>query len=59
MERAFLLSSTPVNRGNQKRLVRILWLFIGLSGVWMLMALSTVTFMMVTQNIRFQWVEDR
>ncbi|XP_051162356.1 uncharacterized protein LOC127282233 isoform X2 [Leptopilina boulardi] len=58
MERAFLLSSTPVNRGNQKRLVRILWLFIGLSGVWMLMALSTVTFMMVTQNIRFQWVEE-
>lgn len=59
MERAFLLSSTPVNRGNQKRLVRILWLFIGLSVVWMLMTLATVTVMMVTQEISFQWVQER
>ena len=59
MERAFLLSSTPGNRGNQKRLVRILWLFIGLSVVWMIMTLTTVTIMMVTRNIVFQWVLER
>ncbi|KAG7212659.1 hypothetical protein KM043_012940 [Ampulex compressa] len=57
MERAFLLSSNPVNRGNQRRLVQILWLFIALSIVWMIMALVTVNIMMAEGNILFQWLE--
>ena len=59
MERAFLLSSNPVNRGNQKRLVRVLWLFIGMSVVWMTMALISVNVMMAQGTIRFQWLEHR
>lgn len=59
MERAFLLSSNSANRGNQKKLVRILWLFIGLSGVWMTMALITVNIMMAQGTIRFQWLDQR
>lgn len=58
MERAFLLSSNPINRGNQKRLVHILWLFIALSIVWMIMALITVNIQMAKGNIVFQWVEN-
>ncbi|XP_011154728.1 uncharacterized protein LOC105192355 isoform X1 [Harpegnathos saltator] len=57
MERAFLLSSNPVNRGNQKRLVHILWLFIALSVVWMIMALVTVNILMAKGNITFRWLE--
>lgn len=59
MERAFLLSSNPVNRGNQKKLVRILWFFIGLSVVWMTMALVTVNIMMARGMILFQWLDHR
>lgn len=59
MERAFLLSSNPVNRGNQRRLVHILWLFIGLSIVWMTVALLIVNVMMARGSIIFQWLEFR
>lgn len=59
MERAFLLSSNPINHGNQKRLVHILWLFIALSIVWMIVALITVNIQMAQGNIIFQWVGDR
>lgn len=59
MERAFLLSSNPVNRGNQRRLVHILWLFIALSVVWMVMALITVNILMAKGNITFRWLEHR
>lgn len=59
MERAFLLSSNPINHGNQKRLVHILWLFVALSIVWMIIALITVNIQMAQGNIIFQWVEDR
>jgi len=59
MERAFLLSSNPINQGNQKRLVHILWLFIALSIVWMIVALITVNIQMAQGNIIFQWVENR
>lgn len=59
MERAFLLSSNPINRGNQKGLVHILWLFIALSIVWMIMALVTVNIQMAERNIIFQWMENR
>lgn len=59
MERAFLLSSNSVNRGNQKKLVKILWLFIGLSVVWMTIALITVNVMMARGNIQFQWLDHR
>ncbi|XP_076683993.1 uncharacterized protein LOC143377000 isoform X2 [Andrena cerasifolii] len=57
MERAFLLSSNPVNRGNQRKLVQILWLFIALSVVWMIMALVTVNVLMAQGSIVFQWLE--
>lgn len=57
MERAFLLSSNPVNRGNQRRLVRILWLFIALSLVWIIMTLVTVNMLMAQGSIAFQWLE--
>ncbi|XP_076236425.1 uncharacterized protein LOC143180524 [Calliopsis andreniformis] len=57
MERAFLLSSNPVNRGNQKKLVRILWLFIALSVVWIIMTLVTVNILMAQGSIVFQWLE--
>ncbi|CAK9826931.1 hypothetical protein ANTRET_LOCUS4694 [Anthophora retusa] len=57
MERAFLLSSNPVNRGNQKKLVRILWLFIALSVVWIITALTTVNILMAQESIVFQWLE--
>ncbi|XP_043274645.1 uncharacterized protein GrlHz isoform X2 [Venturia canescens] len=57
MERAFLLSSNPVNRGSQKKLVRVLWLFIGMSVVWMTMALISVNVMMARGTILFQWLE--
>ncbi|XP_076300023.1 uncharacterized protein LOC143218615 [Lasioglossum baleicum] len=57
MERAFLLSSNPVNRGNQRRLVRILWLFIALSVVWIITALVTVNVLMAQGNIVFQWLD--
>jgi len=59
MERAFLLSSNPINRGNQKRLVHILWLFVALSIVWMIMALVIVNIQMAERNIVFQWMENR
>lgn len=59
MERAFLLSSNPVNHGNQKRLVRILWLFIALSVVWIITALATVNILMAQGSIVFQWLEHR
>lgn len=59
MERAFLLSSNPVNRGNQSKLVRILWLFIALSLVWIIMALITVNVLMAQESIVFQWLEHR
>ncbi|KAG5319778.1 NOL10 protein, partial [Acromyrmex heyeri] len=58
MERAFLLSSNPINHGNQKRLVHILWLFIALSIVWIIMALVTVNIQMAERNIVFQWMEN-
>ncbi|XP_020291315.1 uncharacterized protein LOC109858456 isoform X3 [Pseudomyrmex gracilis] len=58
MERAFLLSTNPINRGNQKRLVHILWLFVGLSIVWMIMALVTMNIQMAEGNIIFQWMEN-
>ncbi|KAK2575873.1 hypothetical protein KPH14_007244 [Odynerus spinipes] len=58
MERAFLLSSNAVHRGNQRKLVRILWLFIALSVVWMILALVTVNIMMAQGIILFQWLED-
>ncbi|XP_066581844.1 uncharacterized protein GrlHz isoform X2 [Prorops nasuta] len=57
MERAFLLSSNPVNPKNQKNLVYVLWLFIALSVVWMIMTLCTVNIMMAQGNIFFQWIE--
>ncbi|XP_076633679.1 uncharacterized protein LOC143347913 isoform X2 [Colletes latitarsis] len=57
MERAFLLSSNPANRGNQRKLVQILWLFIALSIVWIIMALITVNVLMARGNIVFQWLE--
>ncbi|KAI4492013.1 hypothetical protein M0802_010138 [Mischocyttarus mexicanus] len=57
MERAFLLSSNPIHRGNQKKLVWILWLFIALSIVWMVVALITVNVMMGQGIILFQWLE--
>ncbi|XP_076167924.1 uncharacterized protein LOC143147001 isoform X2 [Ptiloglossa arizonensis] len=57
MERAFLLSSNPVNRGNQRKLVQILWLFIALSVVWIIMALITVNVLMARESIMFQWLE--
>lgn len=59
MERAFLLSSNLVNRGNQKRLVKILWLFIGLGIVWMIATSITVNLMMAQETILFQWLEQR
>lgn len=59
MERAFLLSSNPANRGNQRKLVWILWLFIALSLVWIIMALITVNVLMAQENIIFQWLEFR
>jgi hypothetical protein len=59
MERAFLLSSNPTNRGSQKRLVRILWLFIGLGVVWMIMAFITVSLMTVREVVTFQWLKHR
>ncbi|XP_018404472.1 PREDICTED: nucleolar protein 10-like [Cyphomyrmex costatus] len=58
MERAFLLSSNPINRGNQKRLVHILWLFIALSIVWIIMALVIVNIQIAEKNIMFQWMEN-
>ncbi|KAK0078707.1 hypothetical protein PV325_002178 [Microctonus aethiopoides] len=58
MERAFLLSSNSGNRGNQKKLVKVLWLFIGLSVVWMTIALITVNIMMAQGMIRFQWLDN-
>ncbi|XP_011502951.1 PREDICTED: uncharacterized protein LOC105366268 [Ceratosolen solmsi marchali] len=57
MERAFLLSSNPTNRGSQKRLVRILWLFIGLGVVWMIMAFTAVSLMTVKEVVTFQWLK--
>lgn len=59
MERAFLLSSNSVNRGNQRRLVRILWFFIALSLVWIIIALVTVNVLMAQESIVFQWLEHR
>lgn len=59
MERAFLLSSNPANRGNQRKLVRILWLFIALSLVWIVMALITVNVLMAQGSIVFQWLDHR
>lgn len=59
MERAFLLSSNPANHGSQKRLVRILWLFIALGVVWIIIALITVTFMTNTDVVTFQWLKHR
>ncbi|XP_015595027.1 uncharacterized protein LOC107267607 isoform X2 [Cephus cinctus] len=58
MERAFLLSSNAVNRGNQRKLVGILWLFIGLGIVWMIVALITVNIMMAGGKISFQWLNQ-
>ncbi|XP_048508297.1 uncharacterized protein LOC105686350 isoform X2 [Athalia rosae] len=58
MERTFLMSSNPSDRGSQRRLVRILWLFIGLSIVWMIVALITVNIMMAQGSIVFQWLDN-
>ena len=59
MERAFLLSSNSVNRGNQRRLVRILWFFIALSLVWIIINMVTVNVLMAQESIIFQWLEHR
>lgn len=59
MERAFLLSFNPANRGGQKRLVRILWLFIGLGVFWIIMALITVSLMTAKEGVFFQYLKDR
>lgn len=59
MERAFLLSFNPANRGGQKRLVRILWLFIGLGVVWIIMALITVSLMTAKEGVHFQYLKPR
>lgn len=59
MERAFLLSSNPANRGSQSRLVKILWLFIGLGVIWVIMALITVSLMTVDEVVSFQWLKHR
>ncbi|XP_058808999.1 uncharacterized protein LOC131674378 [Phymastichus coffea] len=57
MERAFLLSSNPANCGSQRRLVRILWLFIGLGVIWIIIALITVSFMTNKDVVNFQWLK--
>ncbi|XP_034237130.1 uncharacterized protein LOC117642744 isoform X2 [Thrips palmi] len=58
MERAFLLSSGPNNGpSSQRYLVRILWLFIGLSIVWVGLSLVAVTIMMLDGSVIFQWLE--
>lgn len=59
MERVFLLSSNPVHRGNQKRLVAILWLFIVLGIIWITMAFLIVTLMTVDGIVHFHWLIER
>ena len=59
MERAFLLSSNPANCGGQRRLVRILWFFIGLGVIWIILALTTVSFMIAIEPVTFQWLKRR
>ncbi|KAK3914016.1 Adenine phosphoribosyltransferase [Frankliniella fusca] len=59
MERAFLLSSGPNNApSSQRHLVRILWLFIGLSIVWVSLSLVAVSVMMLDGTVIFQWLEQ-
>lgn len=58
MERAFLLSSGPENcPSSQRYLVRLLWVFIGLSIMWVGLSLVSVTIMMLDGAVIFQWIE--
>lgn len=55
----FLTSSNPSDGSiSQKKLLRTLWLFIGLSIVWMLLSFISVNFMMAQTDIKFKWIND-
>nr|CAD7596386.1 unnamed protein product [Timema genevievae] len=59
MERVFLLSSSSPNASvTQRRLVLMLWLFVGLSILWMILSLVTVNIMMAQGIIIFRWLEE-
>nr|CAD7257455.1 unnamed protein product [Timema shepardi] len=59
MERVFLLSSSSPNASvTQRKLVLMLWLFIGLSILWMILSLVTVNIMMAQGSIVFRWLEE-
>ena len=59
MERAFLLSSNPTNRGCQKHLVRILCLFIVFGVTWVMLALLTICLMASNRDVTFQWFQEK
>lgn len=58
MERVFL-ASTNLSRGStkQKKVVRTLWIFVGLTGIWMIISLITVCVMLANGTINFKWIE--
>lgn len=58
MERVFL-ASTNLSRGStkQKKVVRTLWIFVGLTGIWMVVSLITVCVMLTNGTINFKWIE--
>ncbi|KAB0791470.1 hypothetical protein PPYR_08921 [Photinus pyralis] len=60
MERVFLASS-HLSDGflSQKKLVKLLWIFVGLGVIWMLLSFMSVNFMMFDGTILFRWFENR
>ncbi|XP_063918370.1 uncharacterized protein LOC135133782 [Zophobas morio] len=59
MERVFLTSTNISNgRGSQRKLVRTLWTFVGLTVIWMTVSFVAVMFMMGSGTINFKWLDD-
>ncbi|XP_063216062.1 uncharacterized protein LOC134527369 isoform X2 [Bacillus rossius redtenbacheri] len=59
MERVFLSSSSPASSlAVQRQLVRMLWLFVGLSVLWTLVSLVADNVLMADSDIEFCWLES-
>jgi len=60
MERVFLsLSNLSDGFISQKKLVKVLWIFVSVSLVWMVLSFISVNFMMAESTIDFKWMDNR
>lgn len=60
MERVFLaLSNLSDGFMSQKKLVKMLWLFVTVSLIWMTLSFACINIMMAEAMIQFRWLENK